>query len=174
MSDAEQTTHEMREPVLEKVVVHMGVGQGGEPLADAEGIIEEITGQQSVRTTAKRTVGEFGIRKGDPIGVKVTLRGDDAHEFLETALGLVDVAARQFDDTGNLSFGVEDHTDFPSQEYNPNIGIYGLDVTTTIVRPGYRVAKRDKVTRSIPSNHRMTAEDAIAFLEANFELEVTE
>ena len=174
MSDAEQATHEMREPVLEKVVVHMGVGQGGEPLADAEGIIEEITGQQSVRTTAKRTVGEFGIRKGDPIGVKVTLRGDDAHEFLETALGLVDVAARQFDDTGNLSFGVEDHTDFPSQEYNPNIGIYGLDVTTTIVRPGYRVAKRDKVTRSIPSNHRMTAEDAIAFLEANFELEVTE
>jgi large subunit ribosomal protein L5 len=174
MSDAEQATHEMREPVLEKVVVHMGVGQGGEPLADAEEIIEEITGQQSVRTTAKRTVGEFGIRKGDPIGVKVTLRGDDAHEFLETALGLVDVAARQFDDTGNLSFGVEDHTDFPSQEYNPNIGIYGLDVTTTIVRPGYRVAKRDKVTRSIPSNHRMTAEDAIAFLEANFELEVTE
>ena len=173
MSDAEQATHEMREPVLEKVVVHMGVGQGGEPLADAEEIIEEITGQQSVRTTAKRTVGEFGIRKGDPIGVKVTLRGDDAHEFLETALGLVDVAARQFDDTGNLSFGVEDHTDFPSQDYNPNIGIYGLDVTTTIVRPGYRVAKRDKVTRSIPSNHRMTAEDAIAFLETNFELEVT-
>ena len=174
MSDAESASHEMREPYLEKVVVHMGVGQGGEPLADAEDIIEEITGQRSVRTTAKRTVGEFGIRKGDPIGVKVTLRGEDAHEFLETALGLVEVSARQFDDTGNLSFGVEDHTDFPSQEYDPNIGIYGLDVTTTIVRPGYRVAKRDKVTRSIPSRHRMTAEDAIAFLETNFDVEVTE
>jgi len=166
-------SHEMREASLEKVVVHMGVGQGGDPLADAEEIIEEITDQQSVRTTAKNTIAEFGIRKGDPIGVKVTLRGEDAHAFLETALALVDVSESQFDETGNLSFGVNDHTDFPSQEYDPNIGIYGLDVTTTIVRPGYRVAKRDKVTRSIPSNHRMTAEDAIAFLEANFDVEVT-
>ncbi len=173
MSESETTAHEMREAYLEKVVVHMGVGRGGDPLADAEEIIEEITDQQSVRTTAKKTVGEFGIRKGDPIGVKVTLRGEDAHAFLETALALVDVSESQFDETGNLSFGVNDHTDFPSQEYDPNIGIYGLDVTTTIVRPGYRVAKRDKVTRSIPSNHRMTAEDAIAFLEANFDVEVT-
>ena len=174
MSDADAATHEMREPYVEKVVVHMGVGQGGEPLADAEDIVEEITGQQSVRTTAKRTVGEFGIRKGDPIGVKATLRDDDAHAFLETALPLVDISASQFDDTGNLSFGVDDHTDFPSQEYDPNIGIYGLDVTTTIVRPGYRVAVRDTVTRSIPSSHQMTTEDAIAFLEANFDVEVTE
>ncbi len=174
MSEAETASHEMREAYLEKVVVHMGVGRGGDPLADAEEIIEAITNQQSVRTTAKRTVGEFGIRKGDPIGVKVTLRGKDAHAFLETALSLVDVSKSQFDDTGNLSFGVADHTDFPSQEYDPNVGIYGLDVTTTIVRPGYRVAKRDKATRSIPSNHRMTAEDAIAFLEANFDVEVTE
>ena len=166
--------HEMREPTVEKVVVHMGVGQGGEPLADAEEIIEEITGQQSVRTTSKRTIAEFGIRKGDPIGVKVTLRGEDAHAFLETALDLVDVSRSQFDDTGNLSFGVEDHTDFPSQEYDPNIGIYGLDVTTTIVRPGYRVSKRDKATGTIPARHRMTAEDAAAFLETNFDVEVTE
>ncbi|SNR48212.1 50S ribosomal protein L5 [Halorubrum vacuolatum] len=174
MSEAETASHEMREAYLEKVVVHMGVGRGGDPLADAEEIIEAITGQQSVRTTAKRTVGEFGIRKGDPIGVKVTLRGEDAHAFLETALSLVDVTKGQFDETGNLSFGIADHTDFPSQEYDPNVGIYGLDVTTTIVRPGYRVAKRDKASRSIPSNHRMTAEDAIAFLEANFDVEVTE
>lgn len=174
MSESESATNEMRQPRLEKVVVHMGVGEGGEPLADAEDIIEEITQQQSVRTTAKRTIAEFGIRKGDPIGAKVTLRGEDAHAFLETALDLVDVSRSQFDDTGNLSFGVEDHTDFPSQEYDPNIGIYGLDVTTTIVRPGYRVSKRDKETRSIPSSHRMTAEDAIAFLEDNFDVEVTE
>ncbi|WP_144925886.1 50S ribosomal protein L5 [Halorubrum salsamenti] len=174
MSESESAPHEMREPYLEKVVVHMGVGQGGEPLADAEEIIEEITDQQSVRTTSKRTIAEFGIRKGDPIGVKVTLRGEDAHEFLATALDIVDVSRSQFDDTGNLSFGVEDHTDFPSQEYNPNIGIYGLDVTTTIVRPGYRVSKRDKATASIPSKHRMTAEDAAAFLETNFDVEVTE
>ena len=174
MSEAESAAHEMREPYLEKVVVHMGVGQGGEPLADAEEIIEAITGQQSVRTTSKRTIAEFGIRKGDPIGVKVTLRSEDAHEFLATALDVADVSQDQFDDTGNLSFGVEDHTDFPSQEYDPNIGIYGLDVTVNLVRPGYRVRKRDKVSRSIPKAHRLNAEDAIAFLESEYDVEVNE
>ncbi|WP_058366156.1 50S ribosomal protein L5 [Haloparvum sedimenti] len=164
--------HAMREARIEKVVVHMGVGQGGEPLAEAERIIEEITEQDSVRTTAKRTVGEFGIRKGDPIGAKVTLRDEAAAEFLATALDLVEVSENQFDETGNLSFGVEDHTDFPSQEYDPNVGIYGLDVTATIVRPGYRVTKRDVETRSIPDGHRMTPEDAAAYLEENFDVEV--
>ncbi|MGB9965003.1 50S ribosomal protein L5 [Halobacterium sp. CBA1126] len=174
MSEAEADFHEMREPRIEKVVAHMGVGQGGVDLQNAESILEEITGQQTVRTTAKRTEPEFGIREGDPIGAKVTLRGDDAHDFLDRALPNVDLDARQFDDTGNVSFGVEEHTDFPSQEYDPDVGIYGLDVTVNLVRPGYRVAKRDQVSRQIPSNHRLNPEDAVAFLEANFDVEVNE
>ena len=164
--------HEMREPRVEKVVVHMGIGQGGEPLAQAEEILAEITEQDPVRTTAKKTEMDFNIREGDPIGTKVTLRDEDAAEFLETALPLVDLSARQFDDTGNFSFGVEEHTEFPSQEYDPNIGIYGLDVTVNLVRPGYRVAKRDKASRPIPSAHRLTVEDAVAFVESTFDVEV--
>jgi len=164
----------MREPSIEKVVVHMGVGQGGRDLGNAEEIVEEITGQQSVRTSAKRTVQEFDIREGDPIGAKVTLRDEDADEFLATALPLADISASQFDNAGNVSFGVDEHTAFPSQEYDPQTGIYGLDVTVTLVRPGYRVAKRDQVSRSIPDKHRMTAEDAIAFLETEFDVEIDE
>ncbi|QLD90930.1 50S ribosomal protein L5 [Natronomonas salina] len=166
--------HEMREPTVEKVVAHMGIGRGGEPLAEAETILSEITGQDPVRTTAQRTIQDFNVREGDPIGAKVTLRGDAAEAFLETALPLADVSASQFDETGNFSFGVEEHTEFPSQEYDPEIGIFGLDVTVNLVRPGYRVRKRDKVARQIPSRHRLTAEDAIAFLEANYDVEVTE
>ncbi len=174
MSETEADFHEMREPRIEKVVAHMGVGQGGVDLQNAEGILEAITGQQTVRTTAKRTEPEFGIREGDPIGAKVTLRGEDAYDFLDRALPNVDLDERQFDDTGNVSFGIEEHTDFPSQEYDPDIGIYGLDVTVNLVRPGYRVAKRDQVSRQIPSNHRLNPEDAVAFLEANFDVEVNE
>ncbi|WP_336036543.1 50S ribosomal protein L5 [Halobacterium yunchengense] len=174
MSEAETDFHEMREPRVEKVVVHMGVGQGGVDLQNAEDILEEITGQETVRTTAKRTEPEFGIREGDPIGAKVTLRGDDAFDFLERALPNADLNERQFDDTGNVSFGIQEHTDFPSQEYDPNVGIYGLDVTVNLVRPGYRVSKRDKATRQIPSNHRLDVEDAVAFLESNFDVEVNE
>ena len=172
MSEAD--FHDMRKPHVEKVVVHMGVGQGGRELANAEEILEDITGQQAVRTQARTTVGEFGIREGDPIGTKVTLREEAADEFLETALELVDLSASQFDDTGSFSFGVEEHTDFPSQEYDPQIGIYGLDVTVNLVRPGYRVSKRDQKTRSIPSRHRLTPEDSIEFLESEYDVEVNE
>jgi len=169
---SESAFHEMREPTVEKVVVHMGVGQGGRELQNAEEILEEITGQQSVRTTATRTEPEFGIRQGDPIGAKVTLRDDAAADFLERAFDAVSLSRSQFDETGNVSFGIEEHTDFPSQEYDPNVGIFGLDVTVNLVRPGYRVAKRDKRSRQIPHNHRLDADDAIAYLEANFDVEV--
>jgi len=172
MSEAEADFHEMREPTVEKVVVHMGVGEGGRELADAEEILESVTGQQSVRTQAKATKPEFGIRQGDPIGAKVTLRDEAAEEFLAKSLPLADVAASQFDENGNFSFGVEEHTEFPSQEYDPNVGIYGLDVTANLVRPGYRVSKRDKVTRSIPSSHQLTADDAVAYIESNFDVEI--
>lgn len=171
MSEAAEF-HAMREPVVEKVVVHMGVGQGGRELANAEDILEAITGQESVRTRAKATEPEFGIREGDPIGAKVTLRGERAEEFLETALPLSAISRSQFDETGNFSFGIAEHTEFPSQEYNPNIGIYGLDITVNLVRPGSRIKKRTKVTRGIPGRHRLDAEDAIAFLEAEYDMEV--
>jgi large subunit ribosomal protein L5 len=174
MSETEADFHEMREPRIEKVVVHMGVGQGGVDLQNGEDILQDITGQDTVRTQAKSPDPEFGLRRGDPIGAKVTLRGDDAEDFLERALPAADIDRRQFDDTGNVSFGIEEHTDFPSQEYDPNIGIYGMDVTVNLTRPGYRVAKRDQVTRQIPSNHRLDPEDAVAYLETKFDVEVNE
>ena len=164
--------HEMREPRVEKVVVHMGVGQGGRELANAEEILGDVAGQQPVRTQARETVGEFDIREGDPIGAKVTLRDEAAREFLETALEFTGLSRSQFDDTGNFSFGVEEHTDFPGQEYDPNVGIYGLDVTVNLVRPGYRVSKRDKASRSIPSGHRLDVADAVAFVGSEFDVEV--
>jgi large subunit ribosomal protein L5 len=171
-ADSEAEFHEMREPRVEKVVVHMGIGQGGVELGNAEEILTEITGQQPVRTTAKATEPEFDIREGEPIGAKVTLRDDEAIEFIQTALPLVDLEPAQFDETGNFSFGVEEHTDFPSQEYDPTIGIYGLDVTVNLVRPGYRVSKRDRASRSIPSSHRLDVDDAVTFVEETFDVEV--
>ncbi|QZA87507.1 50S ribosomal protein L5 [Salinarchaeum sp. IM2453] len=171
---SESEFHEMRTPNVEKVVVHMGVGEGGRELNNAEEILEDVTGQTPVRTQAKISEPDFDIRRGDPIGAKVTLRGDQAHEFLETALPIADLSSSQFDETGNVSFGIEEHTDFPGQEYDPNIGIFGLDVTVNLVRPGYRVSQRDQKTRSIPSDHRLNSEDAVVFLEQEFDVEVTD
>jgi large subunit ribosomal protein L5 len=173
-SDSDAGFHEMRRPSVEKVVVHMGVGTGGRELADAEDILAEVAGQQPVRTQSKRASQDFGVRRGEPVGAKVTLRGEAASEFLATALPLTDLSTTQFDEYGNFSFGVAEHTEFPSQEYDPNIGIYGLDVTVNLVRPGYRVRKRDKAASSIPSRHMLTPEDAIAFVESEFGVDVTE
>ncbi|MDZ7730285.1 MAG: 50S ribosomal protein L5 [Natrialbaceae archaeon] len=175
MSEAsEGSFHEMREPRVEKVVVHMGVGEGGRELGNAEEILEDITNQHTVRTQATATEPEFGIRAGEPIGTKVTLRGADAHEFLETAITLVNLhGAGSSTRPATSASAIEEHTDFPSQEYDPTIGIFGLDVTVNLVRPGYRVAKRDKVTRSIPSRHQLTPADAIAYLESAFDVEVS-
>jgi len=176
MSIEGEEFHEMRRPEIEKVVVHMGIGQGGRELQNAEQILTEITGQDPVRTTAKSAIREFEIRQGDPIGTKVTLRGETAEEFLDTvfSIGVVDLSKKQFDSRGNVSFGIEEHTEFPSQEYDPNTGIYGLDVTVNLVRPGYRVSKRDKGTRQLPAAHRLDPEDAVAFLESEYPVEVNE
>ena len=170
----ETESHEMREPQVEKVVVHMGVGTGGRELANAEDILASVTGQTPVQTLARSTEPEFGIRKGDPIGAKVTLRGAEAADFLERALALADLRRSQFDETGNFSFGLPEHTEFPSQEYDPTVGIYGLDVTVNLVRPGYRVRKRTVAARKIPSSHQLTPSDAIAFVEDEFDVEVTD
>ena len=164
----------MRTPVIDKVIVHMGVGESGQHLVNAEEILRTITGQEVVRCFAKRTLPAFAIKKKEPIGCKVTLRGQKAQEFLEIALGIVEksLVKSQFDSLGNVSFGIEEHTDFPGMRYDPNIGVFGMDVTVVIKRPGERICKRRIATRKIPTNHRVTVEDAIAFLSESYGVEV--
>ncbi len=174
MTMSEAATVDMREPRVEKVVVNMSIGRGGADLEHAEDILESITGQRPVRTEARQTIPAFDIREGRAIGAKVTLRGERAESFLETALDLVALSPSQFDETGNVSFGIQEHTDFPSQEYDPTVGLYGLDVTVNLTRPGYRVAKRDRGNRSIPENHRLDPSETISYLESRYGVEVTD
>ena len=105
----------MRDIYIDKVVVHMGVGEAGEKLVKAENIMKTITKQTPIRSIAKRTQPAFSIRKGMPIGCKVTLRGKPARDFIATALTIVKktIFESQFDKSGNFAFGIEEHTDFP-------------------------------------------------------------
>ncbi|RLG58704.1 MAG: 50S ribosomal protein L5 [Candidatus Hydrothermarchaeota archaeon] len=166
----------MREIRIEKVTVNMGVGEGGEKLAKAEKLLEEITGQKPVRTYAKVTNQTFGIRKGMPIGCKVTLRKAKAEEFLKKAFAAVDnkIKKESFDREGNLSFGIREHIDIPGMKYDPKVGIFGMDVCVTMERPGYRVKRRRIQKRKIPHSHRVTREESIAFFEKEFNIKVNE
>jgi len=169
MSDNVMTT-----PRVEKVTVHMSVGESGKKLSNAEMIMTKITGQKPVRAVAKKTLPGFGIKKGEPIGCKVTLRGENAEKFLKTAFAIQENAldASRFDENGNFAFGIEEHTDFPGMEYDPDIGIYGMDVIVSVERPGYRIKRRKVQMQKIPSGHKLKRDDSIAYVSKNYGVEV--
>jgi large subunit ribosomal protein L5 len=167
---------DMRKPRLEKVVVNIGVGEGGEKLMKAEKVLGMVTGKKPVRTLARVNNREFGLKVGTPIGCKVTLRGEDAAKFLRKAL---DVRNKQvpwynFDDEGNLNFGIPDHTDFEGMKYDPDIGIYGMNITAVITRKGNRIKQRRLLPAKPSRSHRMDREEATAWVAKEFGATVVE
>lgn len=164
----------MRDIYIDKVVVHMGVGEAGDKLVKAENIMKAITKQTPIRSIAKKTQPAFSIRKGQPIGCKVTLRGKPAREFLETSFKVVNntLFESQLDKSGNFSFGIEEHTDFPGQSYDPQIGIYGMDVNVVLERRGIRITRRRTEQKKLPVKQRVSKQDAIAFLKDKYHVEV--
>jgi large subunit ribosomal protein L5 len=164
----------MRELYVDKVVVHMGVGEGGDKLSKAVDLMRQITGNSPVRSNAKKTNPTFGIRKGSPISCQVTLRGKKAGDFLETALKIIEqrVSSGQIDRQGNFSFGIEEHTDFPGMSYDPQIGIYGMDINVVLARRGIRITRRHIEQRRLPVKQKVTPEDSLAFLKSRFNVEV--
>lgn len=164
----------MRTPRIDKVVVHIGVGESGQNLVNAEKILEAISEQTVIRTYAKKTLPEFSIKKNEPIGCKVTLRGEHAKKFLKTSFEIIEnkLYESQFDKLGNVAFGIEEHTDYPGMRYDPNIGIYGLDVMVAVKRPGFRISKRKIVKRKVPTAHRVTKEESISFFKEEFGVEI--
>lgn len=169
-------TNPMREIRMTKAVVNIGVGDAGERLLKAEKVLKMVTGKKPVRTIAKTTNRDLGIRKGQEIGVKVTLRGKEAEEFVKKAFWIREnrIAEYSFDPEGNFSFGIQDYTDFPGMKYDPEIGIFGLDVSVALARPGRRVANRSHLRRSIPKHHRVTRKEGQEWVRQKFNVEVIE
>jgi large subunit ribosomal protein L5 len=163
-------------PRIEKVTINIGVGEAGERLNKAESVIQSLTGHKPVVTLSKTTNKDWGIRKQMPIGCKVTLRGSDANEFLKEALATREnkMSDYSFDNEGNVSFGIPDHTNFKNQKYDPNIGIFGMDISVTIEKPGYRVKRRSIARRSIPHKHRVKKEETMKYFSEKFNVEVVQ
>lgn len=164
----------MRRPKLDKVVINMGVGEAGIRLANAEAILESVVEQKPVRTFAKKTA--FEVRKGEPIGCKVTLMRVKGDKFLRDALEINHKSLRpsNFDNNGCFSFGIEEHTDFSGMKYDPNVGIFGMDVCVSLKRPGYRIKDRKIQNRKVPSYHKLTKDDAIEFMSEEYGVVIEE
>jgi large subunit ribosomal protein L5 len=164
----------MEEVKIAKATINIGVGESGERLARAEKLLSTITEQQPVRTYSKVTNPEFGIRKGQPIACKVTLRGEKADKAIKLILEGIERRIRptQFDAQGNLSFGIHEHIDIPGMRYDPDIGIFGMDVSITFEKPGYRINRRKIQRKKVPDKHKVTQEESVKFMEENFQVNI--
>jgi len=172
----EKTKIQKFQPDIEKVTINIGVGEAGERLIKAQNLLKNITNQKTVQTLSNTTNKDLGLRKRMPIGCKVTLRGKNADEFLKQALETREnkIADYAFDDQGNISFGIPDHTLFKSQKYDPKVGIFGMDICITMQRLGYRIKKRRIARKHIPHKHRVTRNETIEFFKDRYKVEVVE
>jgi large subunit ribosomal protein L5 len=127
-------------PKFKKVVLNIGCGEGATSKAAVEHVLSDlslIAGQKPVIAHARKSVAAFKIRKGQPIGAKVTLRGEKMYDFLEKFLKIVlprirdfrGIPAKSLDGMGNLNIGLADQTLFPEIDYDKIDKIRGLEIT---------------------------------------------
>lgn len=130
----------MQVPRFEKIVINMGVGEAVAQAKLLDGAVADLTtisGQRPVITRAKKSIANFKIREGNPIGAKVTLRGVRMWEFLDRLINLAiprirdfrGLSPRSFDGNGNYSFGVTEQLIFPEVDYDTIDTIRGMDIT---------------------------------------------
>ena len=171
---SQQTENSMRKIFLSKVVLNMGIGKSGEPVEIGKKTLSQITGKKPNTRNAKKSQRDWGVRKGEPIGVAITVRNDDAIELLKRLLVAKDnkINSHSIDNEGNVSFGIKEHIDIPGIKYDPNIGILGLEVSASLSRSGFNIRLRSKNKSKIGKKHRISKDDTIKFLTENFGVQI--
>lgn len=170
---SEGSSNSMKQIKVDKVVINIGVGKSGDPVEKAKNALSELTGKKPSVRGAKKSVRDFGIHKGEPIGAMVTLRRTDAVSFLKRIMESKRnmIKSSSFDSNGNISFGIHEHIDIPGTKYNPDIGIFGMDVCAALTRPGYRISRKRNPSK-IGKDHKITKSESIEFFKSQFGVEV--
>src|SRR6266508_1043468 len=155
---------------IEKVTINIATGKSGEPLEKAKKVLNQLTNKILTTKFAKKAIKDWGIRKGEPIATVVTLRREDAGQFLTRALDAVSnkVNGSCFDDYGNFSFRIKEHIEIPGTRYAPELVIFGATVHVTLGRPGYRIRSRAIRPSRIGRKHYVSKEDAVKFMQTSF------
>ena len=129
----------MQVPKIEKIVINMGVGEAKDNPKTLEGAVNDLTtisGQKPIITKARKSIANFKIREGMPIGCKVTLRGDKMYDFADRLISLAlprvrdfrGVSANSFDGRGNYSMGIKEQLIFPEISYDKIDKVRGMDI----------------------------------------------
>ena len=170
MSQAAIQENPMRRIRVGKVVVNIGLGKSGEAIERGKKVLEQVTGQTPTQTKAKRSVRDFGIHKGEPIGVVVTVRGEATTPLLEKLLAAREkkLLESSFDPRGSVSFGIKEHIEIPGIRYDPAIGILGMNVSVLLERAGYSVSRRNRRSARVGKAHLVSKEEAMQYFRDNF------
>lgn len=157
-----------------KVVINIGVGRSGEAIERARRVIEDLVKQKASSRKAKQSIRDFGIHKGEPIGMMVTVRGKKTADVLKLLLQAREnrIPASAFDSFGNCSFGIKEHIEIPGVRYTPEIGIFGMNVSAVLERYGYRVARRNHAPGRIGKVHRVSRDESMNYFKEHFGVEV--
>lgn len=129
----------MQVPKITKIVINMGVGEGSNDSKFIDAAVKDltlITGQKPIVTKARKSIAGFKLREGQPIGVKVTLRGEKMYAFLEKLIKIAlprvrdfrGVSPKSFDGKGNYTLGVKEQLIFPEINYDDVLKIRGMDI----------------------------------------------
>ena len=164
----------MRRLKISKLTLNIGMGEAGEKLQKAKKLIESITHSKAVITKSNKRIPSWGVRPGLEIGTKCTLRGTKAVEVLKKLFEAKEnvINSRNFDNRGNLSFGIKEYIDIPGTEYDPSLGVLGMDVCITIERPGYRVKARKIRSKTLPKKHIVSKEESMEFIKNMFNVQI--
>jgi large subunit ribosomal protein L5 len=170
MSQEAVQENPMKKIKVGKVVVNIGLGKSGEAIERGKKVLEQVTGQTPTQTRAKRSVRDFGIHKGEPIGVVVTVRGVGTAALIQKLLTAREkkISASCFDSRGSVSFGIKEHIEIPGIRYDPAIGILGMNVSILLERPGYGVARRSRRASRVGKAHLVSKEEAMQYFKENF------
>ena len=155
---------------IEKVTLNIGAGKDQSRLEKGIVLLNAVANQVPIKTVTTKRIQEWGLRPGLPIGFKITLRKDRAIKMLPRLLEAVEnkLRQKQFDENGNIAFGIHEYIEIPGVKYDPKIGIMGLEVCITLERPGFRIKKRRIMPRKIPRRHRVSRQEAIEYMKSNF------
>ena len=129
----------MEIPKLDKIVINMGVGEGSKDDKFIEAALKDleiIAGQKAIVTKAKKSIAGFKLREGQPVGVKVTLRGENMYNFMEKLIKVAlprvrdfhGVSRTAFDGKGNYTLGIKEQLIFPEIEYDNVYKVRGMDI----------------------------------------------
>lgn len=170
MSQEAVQENPMRKIRVGKVVVNIGLGKSGEAIERGKKVLEQVTGQSPTPTRAKRSVRDFGIHKGEPIGVMVTVRGSETTPLIEKLLTAREKKLQEscFDQRGSVSFGIREHIEVPGIRYDPAIGILGMNVSVLLERPGFAVSRRSRRTSRVGRSHLVSRDEAMQYFKDNF------